>query len=100
MGGLANALRNGDQFATRVNGRRPAVFLDYDATLTPIVDRPEDAVRKRAQRTTACVVSGRDRSVVDEFYENQPKVDWDKGRAVLHLRHALRVDAAGFVSWI
>ncbi len=23
---------------------RPAVFLDYDGTLTPIVDRPEDAL--------------------------------------------------------
>jgi trehalose 6-phosphate phosphatase len=26
--------------AERLAGSRPAVFLDYDGTLTPIVDRP------------------------------------------------------------
>jgi trehalose 6-phosphate phosphatase len=76
VGGLPHALRDGDQFGARVNGRRPAVFLDYDGTLTPIVDRPEDAVisdtmrdavRRLAQRTTVCVVTGRDRSVVAEW---------------------------------
>jgi trehalose 6-phosphate phosphatase len=185
------------------------VFLDYDGTLTPIVDRPEDAVisdsmrdavRRLAQRTTVCVVSGRDRSVVADWmsidglvvagshgfdigkdssgdigelpdavadfadllatvidrlrsqlerapgaavepkrfsaavhyrlvdaahrplvtavaddlladypdqlkitpgkmvYEIQPKIDWDKGRAVQYLRQALGVDGAEFVS--
>ena len=216
MGGLPHALRDGDQFEARMNGRRPAVFLDYDGTLTPIVDRPQDAVvsdtmrntvRRLAQRTTVCVVSGRDRSVVAEWlaidglvvagshgfdiagdisgqapggndgeriqhhavtgfedllatfterlrsqlaaapgaavepkrfsvavhyrlvdvahhplvtrvvdgllaeypdqlrvtpgkmvYEIQPKVDWDKGRAVLYLRHALGVDGPEYVS--
>ena len=48
-------------------------FLDYDGTLTPIVDRPDDAVisesmraavRALAQRCPVCVVSGRDRRVV------------------------------------
>ncbi|MBA2513478.1 MAG: trehalose-phosphatase [Solirubrobacterales bacterium] len=57
-------------------GRRPAVFLDYDGTLTPIVDRPQDAlisesmreaVSGLAQRCTVCVVSGRDRPVVQEL---------------------------------
>ena len=52
------------------------MFLDYDGTLTPIVDRPEDAiisdsmreaVRGLAQRCTVCVVSGRDRRVVQEL---------------------------------
>jgi trehalose-6-phosphatase len=46
------------------------VFLDYDGVLTPIVDRPEDAVisdgmrdtvRALARRCPVCVVSGRDR---------------------------------------
>lgn len=46
-----------------------ALFLDYDGTLTPIVERPEDAVladetravlRKLAQRHTVAIVSGRD----------------------------------------
>jgi trehalose-phosphatase len=50
-------------------GRRLAVFLDYDGTLTPIVERPEDAVldagtrdalRRLAARHTVAVVSGRD----------------------------------------
>jgi trehalose 6-phosphate phosphatase len=62
-----NGLRN------RLAGRRPAVFLDYDGVLTPIVDRPEDAlisdgmrdtVRALARRCPVCVVSGRDRQVV------------------------------------
>ena len=59
-----------------MGGRRPAVFLDYDGTLTPIVDRPEDAlisasmrdaVRELAGRCTVCVVSGRDRPVVQKL---------------------------------
>jgi trehalose 6-phosphate phosphatase len=60
----------------RLAGRRPAVFLDYDGTLTPIVDRPEDAVisesmreavRRLAEACPVCVVSGRDRRVVQEL---------------------------------
>lgn len=53
----------------RLGTARPAVFLDYDGTLTPIVERPEDAVldvttrrileRVAAQHVTA-IVSGRD----------------------------------------
>ncbi|HEY2763917.1 MAG TPA: trehalose-phosphatase [Pseudonocardiaceae bacterium] len=73
---LPHALREGRQFALRLAGRRPAVFLDYDGTLTPIVDRPEDAVisdsmrqavRELALRCPVCVVSGRDRLVVQEL---------------------------------
>jgi trehalose 6-phosphate phosphatase len=73
---LPHALRDGQQFAQRLAGRRPAVFLDYDGTLTPIVDRPEDAVisermrdavRRLAERATVCVVSGRDRPVVAQW---------------------------------
>jgi trehalose 6-phosphate phosphatase len=57
-------------------GKRPAVFLDYDGTLTPIVDRPEDAiisermrevVQALARRCSVCVVSGRDRKVVQQL---------------------------------
>ena len=53
----------------RADGRRLAVFLDYDGTLTPIVDDPaqanlcEDmraAVVALARRATAGIVSGRD----------------------------------------
>lgn len=50
-------------------GRRLALFLDYDGTLTPIVERPEDAVlaeetravlRRLARRHAVAIVSGRD----------------------------------------
>ena len=59
---LANALEELESLQDRLSGRRPAVFLDYDGTLTPIVDRPEDAVisddmreavRRLARRCTA-----------------------------------------------
>lgn len=58
------------------DGRRPAVFLDYDGVLSPIVDRPSDAVmtddmrrivHELAGRASVCVVSGRDRQVVTEL---------------------------------
>jgi trehalose 6-phosphate phosphatase len=73
---LPNALGDSGELDERMAGRRPAVFLDYDGTLTPIVDRPEDAlisssmrdtVRAIAERCTVCVVSGRDRPVVQEL---------------------------------
>jgi trehalose 6-phosphate phosphatase len=73
---LPHALRDSRQFAHRLDRRQPAVFLDYDGTLTPIVDRPEDAVisdsmrdtvRRLAGRCTVCVVSGRDRPVVAQL---------------------------------
>jgi trehalose 6-phosphate phosphatase len=76
IGDLPHALENGDELARRLAGRHLAVFLDYDGTLTPIVDRPEDAiisdsmrkaVRELAGRCTVCVVSGRDRRVVQEL---------------------------------
>ncbi|HVS04020.1 MAG TPA: trehalose-phosphatase [Thermoanaerobaculia bacterium] len=53
-----------------LRGRRPAFFLDYDGTLTAIVERPEDAVlseamrrvlRQLSRRFPVAVVSGRDR---------------------------------------
>jgi trehalose 6-phosphate phosphatase len=73
---LPDALHEDGRFAERMAGRRPAVFLDYDGVLTPIVDRPEDAVisdsmrdtvRALARRCPVCVVSGRDRLVVQEL---------------------------------
>jgi trehalose 6-phosphate phosphatase len=64
------------EIAERLRGRRPAVFLDYDGVLTPIVPRPEDAImteemrgilRALAGRCPVCIVSGRDRAVVAEL---------------------------------
>jgi trehalose 6-phosphate phosphatase len=76
IGDLPHALEDGDELARHLAGRQPAIFLDYDGTLTPIVDRPEDAiisesmrraVRGLAKRCPVCVVSGRDRRVVQEL---------------------------------
>ncbi|MFW5693200.1 MAG: trehalose-phosphatase, partial [Thermoguttaceae bacterium] len=60
----------------RLEGKRLALFLDYDGTLTPIVARPEDAamhdamrrtVRRLAELTPVAVVSGRDRADVESL---------------------------------
>ncbi|UYP17207.1 trehalose-phosphatase [Rhodococcus sp. Z13] len=68
--------RVADELAARLSGRRPAVFLDYDGVLTPIVARPEDAVwsdgmrrtvRELADRCSVCIVTGRDREVVQQL---------------------------------
>jgi trehalose 6-phosphate phosphatase len=73
---LPDALQEEGLLSERLAGRRPAVFLDYDGVLTPIVDRPEDAVisdgmraavRALAGRCPVCVVSGRDRQVVQDL---------------------------------
>lgn len=54
--------------AERLAGRRLALFLDYDGTLSPIVARPElarlappmkEVLRRLAARSTLAVVSGR-----------------------------------------
>lgn len=69
---LLSALDAIDEIAAS-QARRPAVFLDYDGTLTPIVAHPEDAVlsdemrdtiRRLAKVCPVAVVSGRDLSDV------------------------------------
>lgn len=66
---LPSALQSGDELGRRLAGRRIAVFLDYDGTLTPIVERPELAVLSEsmrgklsdlAERCPVAIVSGRD----------------------------------------
>ncbi len=56
--------------------KKPAIFLDYDGTLTPIVSRPEDAViseemkqtlRELAQTFTVAIVTGRDKEDVENL---------------------------------
>ena len=73
VGVLPNALDTFNEVAQRLSGKRLAVFLDYDGTLTPIRSRPEEAVisdnmraavRSLAERVPVVVVSGRDRQVV------------------------------------
>jgi len=76
IGDLAHALDESEALAQRFVGKQPAVFLDYDGTLTPIRGRPQDAVisdkmresvRRLAERVPVVVVSGRDRRVVQEL---------------------------------
>ena len=40
---LPHALAHSDELTRLLDVRSPAVFLDYDGTLTPIVNRPEDS---------------------------------------------------------
>ncbi|HEY7127852.1 MAG TPA: trehalose-phosphatase [Ktedonobacterales bacterium] len=76
IGDLPHALDEDVALTRRLVGKRLAVFLDYDGTLTPIRDRPEEAVisesmreavRRLAAQVPVCVVSGRDRKVVQQL---------------------------------
>ncbi len=75
---LPGALERKDEIGGKISGREPAVFLDYDGTLTPIVARPEDAVlspemretlSRLAEKFTVIIISGRDRRAVQEFVQ-------------------------------
>jgi trehalose-phosphatase len=66
---LPSALESWREIAARLESRRPALFLDYDGTLTPIVSQPEqallpgrmrDVLRELVPLSTVAVVSGRD----------------------------------------
>ncbi len=70
---LPSALDNLQQFVGNGQNSKPVVFLDYDGTLTPIVERPElallstamrDAVDHLASKATVAIISGRDRENV------------------------------------
>jgi trehalose-phosphatase len=74
--GLPSALAAADAIWACLTGRRVMLFLDYDGTLTPIVERPEDAVlspamrevvRALARRCPVAIVSGRDREAVERL---------------------------------
>jgi len=73
---LPHALQQLPEIWRCLAGKSPALFLDYDGTLTPIVARPELAVldtRTRsvlqalAHRCTVAIVSGRDRLEVERL---------------------------------
>jgi len=67
--GVPFALEALDGIMEHMGARRPALFLDYDGTLTPIVDRPDlanitdpmrEGLRRLARLCPVAVVSGRD----------------------------------------
>ena len=73
---VPRALRNYADIERELGGRRAAVFLDYDGTLTPIVERPDLAVlsdemratvRDLAAVCTVAIISGRDRADVQRL---------------------------------
>ncbi len=73
---LPSALDSLREIRQSLQGREPAVFLDYDGTLTPIADRPElavlgepvrETVRDLARLCPVVVVSGRDRADVQRL---------------------------------
>jgi len=75
---LPLALEHLEAIAGRLRGKLPAVFLDYDGTLTPIVARPElavlsaevrAAVRALAGHCFVAIVSGRDRRDVEKLVD-------------------------------
>ena len=71
---IPSAMEALDALARRFEGKRVALFFDYDGTLTPIVDRPDLAVMADSMRgivtelsgiCPVAVVSGRDRADVE-----------------------------------
>ncbi len=73
---VPSALSSLDEIGERLKGRRIAVFLDYDGTLVPIVERPELAVmpeemratvRELAKRCPVAIISGRDREALQRL---------------------------------
>jgi trehalose-phosphatase len=72
---LPSAIQSFEEIVKDLDGKKLAVFLDYDGTLTPIVERPEDAniaddmrevVKDLSDQCTVAIVSGRDRPDVQE----------------------------------
>lgn len=66
---LPSALDDFEAISLRAQGKRPAVFLDYDGTLTPIVETPDRAVMPEKMREAVVelsrycpigIISGRD----------------------------------------
>lgn len=75
---LPSALDRMDEIKDRLAHKQTVVFLDYDGTLTPIVEIPDrafmskemrDVVRQLSTATTVAIVSGRARSKVHDFVQ-------------------------------
>ncbi len=75
---IPSALDRMQEIERRLLDKRAVVFLDYDGTLTPIVDRPDqavlsgemrDVVRRLASSCMVAIVSGRSRAEVYDFVQ-------------------------------
>jgi alpha,alpha-trehalase len=73
---LPSALERREEIERALANKQPAIFLDYDGTLTPIVQRPAEALLDEDMRTvlkvlashcSVAVVSGRDRADVENL---------------------------------
>nr|XP_043632507.1 trehalose-phosphate phosphatase A-like [Erigeron canadensis]XP_043632508.1 trehalose-phosphate phosphatase A-like [Erigeron canadensis]XP_043632509.1 trehalose-phosphate phosphatase A-like [Erigeron canadensis] len=71
-----SALTSFEQIAKHAKGKRIALFLDYDGTLSPIVDNPDHAFMSNAMRAAVrnvakyiptAIISGRSREKVRQF---------------------------------
>ncbi|KAL8552543.1 hypothetical protein ACS0TY_001291 [Phlomoides rotata] len=71
-----SALASFEQIANCAKGKRIALFLDYDGTLSPIVDNPDHAFMSNSMRAAVsnvakyfptAIISGRSRDKVFEF---------------------------------
>jgi alpha,alpha-trehalase len=66
---LPSALERKDEILSQFRERTPAIFLDYDGTLTPIVEDPEKAtlsdknkriIKRLVEHYSVAIISGRD----------------------------------------
>ncbi|MDK2846947.1 MAG: trehalose 6-phosphate phosphatase [Desulfuromonadales bacterium] len=73
---LPSALEDIEDIGKCIQDRQVVVFLDYDGTLTPIVERPElarlseemrQALRELAGKCTLAIISGRDLADVQDL---------------------------------
>lgn len=73
---LPSALERWGEIESLLDGRRPALFLDYDGTLSPIAPRPElarlpeetrETVLRLAEHGPVAILSGRGREDVAEL---------------------------------
>lgn len=73
---VPNALDRYAEIESELRGKQTVVFLDYDGTVTPIVERPDLAILSEGMRNaieylaavcTVAVVSGRDRQDVQRL---------------------------------
>ncbi|XP_073000735.1 probable trehalose-phosphate phosphatase 2 [Typha latifolia] len=71
-----SALNSFEQIAAYAEGKKIALFLDYDGTLSPIVDNPDNAIMSNEMRTAVknvarclptAIISGRSRDKVFDF---------------------------------